>query len=1050
MSSNPPSPAPVVRVSRLLTLSMLLCCTASAFGKEQELPPRSQWKATGSSQQVAALAPELAIDGDMGTHWGGAFSANHWLQLDLGRVAEVGGVLLNWDYGFAVSYAIQTSVDGKQWQDVYISNDSRGFTDYLFFPAAKARYLRLASLPKTADWGVSVREFEPLSARDAAHLKGLAGSQDPNQIWSGTTPRTLQGTGKQTGKRTLDIALGRALSVAGLEVWWGGPRNGSKLEGREASGKWIVMGEDQSSLGELSYLAAPEVHTIDALRLTVGDSGAAPVLKRLRLLGPERVMTATKRQEIAASRSNASLFPSSLHQQQVYWTAVGIPAGMQKSIFDEYGNLEAFKGSPMVQAVWRDAGGRAVIADNVERKHSLRDDWMPIPRVQWSPQPGVEVRNDALAIEQNGQPVTLTRYRVSNTGTQPVTGQLSLVLRPLQVNPPWQHGGASPIRELAIEGPPGRTDVRVNGRVLFAALTPADARGAAAFGAQGEGEITANIAAGTVPPSLTASDAQGLAAGVLNYTVKLAPGEHRDVVLAFPLGTARADAKTGALPEAPAVDRQALMAGKPEAGAGFDATADKLAKVWSSRFGSLGLSLPDESLVDMLRAQGAYMLINQTGPAMQPGPRNYNRSFIRDGAATSSILLRIGQAKVSRDYLKWYSDHAVHDNGLVSPILNDDGSVNTGFGSDIEYDSQGEFIALVADVARYDGGPDSVREYQAVVKRAMKFMQELRERTLVPGYMAGQPAPERFAGIIAPSISHEGYSKPTHSYWDDYWALKGWHDGAWLTEQWGDAETARLAREQYAALRESVAASIRATMRWKGSDFIPADADTGGGDPTSVSIGLDPAGQQDLMPADALQRTFDRYLADVRLRDQPGALYAYTPYEMRNVLTYVRLNQPQQAEELLRSLLRHRRPLEWQVLAEVIHSRERYNGYLGDMPHTWIGAEYARMIFGMLAQEDLDRLTLLAGAPPSWVAGKGLSVSKLPTAFGSLTMSAQQQGQRLQLKLAPGLRKDTALTVMWPQRTRPARVLVDGKATTAYDANGVRLVKPFKQLFAEW
>lgn len=1050
MSSNPPSPAPVVRVSRLLALSMLLCCTAGAFAKEQGLPPRAQWKATGSSQQVAALAPELAIDGDMGTHWGGAFSANHWLQLDLGRVAEVGGVLLNWDYGFAVSYAIQTSVDGKQWQDVYISNDSRGFTDYLFFPSTKARYLRLASLPKTADWGVSVREFEPLSAGDAAHLKGLAGSQDSNQIWSGSASRILQGTGKQTGTRTLDIALGRALSVAGLEVWWGGPRNGSKLEGRETSGKWIALGEDQSSLGDLSYLAAPEAHTIDALRLTVGDSGAAPVLKRLRLLGPERVMTATKRQEVAASRSNASLFPSSLHQQQVYWTAVGIPAGMQKSIFDEYGNLEAFKGSPMVQAVWRDDGGRAVIADNVERRHSLREDWMPIPSVQWNPQPGVEVRNDALAIEQNGQPVTLTRYRVSNTGTQPVAGQLSLVLRPLQVNPPWQHGGASPIRELAIEGPAERTDVRVNGRVLFAALTPADARGAAAFGAQGEGEITANIAAGTVPPALTASDAQGLAAGVLNYTVKLAPGEHRDVVLAFPLGTARADAKTGALPEAPAVDRQALMAGKREAGAGFDATADKLAKVWSSRFGSLGLSLPDESLVDMLRAQGAYMLINQTGPAMQPGPRNYNRSFIRDGAATSSILLRIGQAKVSRDYLKWYSDHAVHDNGLVSPILNDDGSVNTGFGSDIEYDSQGEFIALVADVARYDGGTDSVREYQAVVKRAMKFMQELRERTLVPGYMADRPAPERFSGIIAPSISHEGYSKPTHSYWDDYWALKGWHDGAWLAEQWGDAETARWAREQYAALRESVAASIRATMQWKGSDFIPADADTGGGDPTSVSIGLDPAGQQDLMPADALQRTFDRYLADVRLRDQPGALYAYTPYEMRNVLTYVRLNQPRQAEELLRSLLRHRRPLEWQVLAEVIHSRERYNGYLGDMPHTWIGAEYARMIFGMLAQEDLDRLTLLAGAPPSWVAGKGLSVSKLPTAFGPLSMSAQQQGQRLQLKLAPGLRKDTALTVMWPQRIKPTRVLVDGKATTDYDANGVRLDKPFKQLVAEW
>ncbi|MFH7617739.1 hypothetical protein, partial [Pseudomonas syringae group genomosp. 7] len=79
------------------------------------------------------------------------------------------------------------------------------------------------------------------------------------------------------------------------------------------------------------------------------------------------------------------------------------------------------------------------------------------------------------------------------------------------------------------------------------------------------------------------------------------------------------------------------------------------------------------SLVDMLRAQAAYMLINQTGPAMQPGPRNYNRSFIRDGMATSAVLLRMGEARVARDYLAWYSEHGVHANGLVSPILNDDG-----------------------------------------------------------------------------------------------------------------------------------------------------------------------------------------------------------------------------------------------------------------------------------------------------------------------------------------------------------------------------------------
>jgi hypothetical protein len=247
-----------------------------------------------------------------------------------------------------------------------------------------------------------------------------------------------------------------------------------------------------------------------------------------------------------------------------------------------------------------------------------------------------------------------------------------------------------------------------------------------------------------------------------------------------------------------------------------------------------------------------------------------------------------------------------------------------------------------------------------------------------------------------------------------------------------------------------MAASIRATMAWKGSDYIPAAADLGDGDPTGVSIGIDPCGQQDLMPADALQRTFARYLDDVRKREAPDALYAYTPYEMRNVLTYVHLNRPQDAEELLRDLLRGRRPAQWQVLAEVVHSRLRHPGYLGDMPHTWIGSEYARAIFGMLMREDDDRLQLLPGAPPSWIAGEGLRVGGLPTAYGSLSMTARQRDTTLHVTLEPGLHDDTPVQVWWPTRQRPKQVMVDGKSQSGFSADGIQLKQPFHQLIAQW
>ncbi|HEY0334926.1 MAG TPA: discoidin domain-containing protein [Stenotrophomonas sp.] len=1050
MRLSPLPSAPDQRPSRLACLGLVLglagVLPASAANRDDGFPPRAEWTASASSRQVAALAPAHAIDGDETTRWGGTFSPGHWLQVDLGRETPLGGARIHWDSGFAVGYRIQASRDGQQWQDVYVSRDSRGGTDYLFFPDTRARFLRLASPERTADWGVSVFEFEPLSTPRAAALVRVGA--EAAKVWQAdaAAPLALPDTPAEGG-RGLDISLPRADPIAGLEVWWDGPRHGASLQARDANGRWQAVAADPGSAGEWSFLAAREPITPNQLRLVAGLEGPAPRVRRLRLLGPEQVLTPTKRFEILANRDHAHLFPSILHREQVYWTVVGVPAGRQKSIFDEYGNLEAFKGSPMLQAIWRDTDGPAATSDGVARTQSLREGWMPMPSVQWQPRAGLSARNDAMAVTlANGEPVTLVRYRIENTGTTRAQGTLALLVRPIQVNPPWQHGGVSPIGEVKLLGDKANTDVSIDGRVLLSSLSPVQQRGTASFGAHGEHEPTALIAQGGFPDALQSHDDDGLASAALGYQVELAPGQHQDIVVALPLGTSARDADTGRLPPATPIDRNAWR----NPASDFDHAADLLAAQWQTRFGDVGLALPDRTLVDMLRAQGAYMLLNQTGPAMQPGPRNYNRSFIRDGAATASALLRLGQPRIARDYLRWYTDHAVHPDGLVSPILNEDGSVNRGFGSDIEYDSQGEYINLVADVARLDGGAESVRDYLPKVIAAMRFMQVLRERTMVPGYMADQPAPERFHGIIAPSISHEGYSSPTHSYWDDYWALKGWHDGAWLAEQWGDAQTARWAREQYAALRASVAASIRATIAWKGSDFIPASADLGDGDPTGVSIALDPTGQQALLPPRELANTFDRYLVDVRAREQPGALFAYTPYEMRNVLSYVHLDRVDDGKELLDLLMAHRRPLPWHVLAEVVHSRLRYPGYLGDMPHTWIGAEYARTLFGMLFREDDDALVLLPGTPTDWLRDEGVRLKAVPTAHGALTLTAQHKDNRLRLVLGQGLRADTPLHVIWPGRVRPEQVRVDGRAVHDYDATGIRLAGPFHTLEATW
>jgi hypothetical protein len=993
------------------------------------------------------MAPAMAIDGDPASRWDGSFAPGNWLQVDLGRDALIGGVIIRWDVAFAPAYVIQASRDGKHWQNAFQTADSLGGVDYALFPSVRARYLRLTSPSNAPEAGVSLFEFEPLPASESPRITGAEQGLDTAGLWSAILHTDLAEPGPGIGTRQLHVLFPKPLPVSGLEVFWNASRRSARLEGRDTSGEWHLMGEDSSALGDSSYLAASAARTVSELRLTVDGSGyETPAIRRLRLLSRTQVMTPLKRYEILAGREYPALFPPTLHHQQVYWTAVSVPAGEQKSLFDEFGDLEPFKGGPLVQPLWRDAAGRVVAAFSARRTLSLREGWIPMPEVQWFPQPGLLLRSEAMAVHTATGDATLVRYRLENSGPRTVEGQLALLVRPMQVNPVWQNGGTSEIRSVSFEGAGQNSQLIVNGRRVLTALSGPSVQGVAPFGTTGQTEITRYVSEGGVPSSNSVRDPLGLGAAAMIYAVKLEPREQSDVVLMFP--AAEPTSKPASAPRHE--PRSASTIPAITSPADFDKLATLTEQDWHTRLLRVGIELPDQSLIDTLRAQLGYMLVNAKGPVLLAGPRNYDRSFIRDGSATAAMLLRMGIPAPAREYLRWYASHGTRPDGLISPILNDDGSVNRGVGSELEYDSQGEFVALVADLARLNGGAISVREYLPAVRGALQFLQALRERTLVPGYQASSEAPGRFRGILAPSISHEGYPAPTHSYWDDYWALKGWQDGAWLARQWQLDDMAKWASEQEAALRESLAASVRATMAWKHLDYIPASADFADIDPTSVSIGLDPAGAQEVLPPTELRTTFMRYLGEVRKRSLPGAHYVYTPYEFRNVLTFVHLDEPLLAAELLNRLRANRYPSDWQVFAEVVRSPMRSVFYLGDMPHTWVGAEYVRAVIGMLMQERAEGLELLPGVPPAWVAGKGLAIDHLATAHGPLSMSAQQDDNGLHIHLGPGLGPSTQLLISWPTRQRPKSVTVDGKPQGDFGDEGVQLQHTFRELVARW
>ena len=131
---------------------------------------------------------------------------------------------------------------------------------------------------------------------------------------------------------------------------------------------------------------------------------------------------------------------------------------------------------------------------------------------------------------------------------------------------------------------------------------------------------------------------------------------------------------------------------------------------------------------DTVEAQTAFILVNSTGFAFKPGPRNYDRTWIRDGSAQALALLWAGLVEEAKAYVVWYSKR-IYENGMVPPILNVDGTVNRGYGSDIEYDGQGEFVGIAADVYRISRDREFLDAIFEPVVRATRFIEELCART---------------------------------------------------------------------------------------------------------------------------------------------------------------------------------------------------------------------------------------------------------------------------------------------------------------------------------
>ena len=323
--------------------------------------------------------------------------------------------------------------------------------------------------------------------------------------------------------------------------------------------------------------------------------------------------------------------------------------------------------------------------------------------------------------------------------------------------------------------------------------------------------------------------------------------------------------------------------------------------------------------------------------------------------------------------------------------------------------------------------------------RAVDYIETLRNTRLTADY----ETPEKRAryGLLPESASHEGYlAHPVHAYWDDFWALRGLRDAVAIAEVLGDHTQARRIAALRDAFRTTLYRSIDVTMAERKIDYVPGSVEWADFDPTATANAISLLDELGNLPRAALDRTFDTYLAGFRRRRDHEIEWAnYTAYEIRIFGALVHLGRRADANELAEFFLSDRRPRAWNQWPEISWRDPTSPGHLGDVPHSWISAEYILAFRSMLAFERPTDQTLViaAGVPAHWLdGGAEVVVKDLPTYYGTLSYRLWREGPtgvRLSLSGVSSAR----LLVQPPLPGPIARVEINGRAVDTFDASSV-------------
>ncbi|NQX01462.1 discoidin domain-containing protein, partial [bacterium] len=785
--------------------------------------------------------------------------------------------------------------------------------------------------------------FAPASVEASSHLP----NNPPESVFEASAPSGWQAEpGDPAPYWSVDF--GRLVRFGGLAINWPvpmGPR-AYEIEISADGESWSRIYQASRALGARSHVSAAKAEA-RFLRLKFANAESAALVS-LHLRPDAFSHTPNEFIHAVAADYPRGWFPRYWSREQSYWTPVGSPEGRRRGLINEEGLVEVDEAGFSLEPFLL-IGDRLVTWADVEIGLALSADGSPFPVVTW--QAG-EVKLWVLPwVDGTGDELTLrVTYRVEYDSTHEI--RLAVTVLPFQVNPPWQAfrnlGGRSPIREIVCD----ERGLHVDGRRV-SANRPPDRNGAVAFE---EGGVVDFLARGEFPAAAAVDDESGLASAAMVWNLPAGDAPF-EVTISVPFFQETAD---------------------PAAG-----SRETAIRHWCEVLAPIEWRVPSlaSSAIECFRTAASHILINRDGPAIQPGPRRYTRSWVRDCVIMGAAMAKVDRPHVLRDFLLWYVQFQ-HEDGYVPCVVDRD-----GVDALVENDSHGQLLWGICEAYRNEGSREFLEQMWQPVQRTADYLLRLRAQRMTLEF--SEPERSDRYGLLPESASHEGYlAHPVHSYWDDFWGIRGLEAAAELADAMNRPEEAARWRNEAGAFLGDVLVSIDRVIAEHQLAYIPGSVEWADFDPTATSNAIAQLDFADALPAVPLHQMLETYLTGFRQKHRGEIPWLnYTAYEIRIIGALVRLGKREEAHELLDVFLADRRPREWNQWPEITWRDPRSPGHLGDVPHTWIAAEYMLALVSMVAseREASEKLVLASGLPWEWISQEqGFSVRGLMTRFGRL------------------------------------------------------------------